>query len=173
MMGRVLFCALLLAGVATAVAHPSLSNTFWVLLEPGRVRVAVNVSVREITLAQGVADGAEAAALTAAVEKHRAYVAAHLHISAGGEPLTGRVVKITEPPLLGDPEKTFYQYELEYPVAAPGEITLGQDMLREYAAPDGTPWDISYLVRLKRAADTEPEALVLPSRQVLRLPAAR
>jgi hypothetical protein len=177
----VLLCGLLalLAGLLplTASAHPALEDSLWVLLEPTRLRMAVNVSVREMAIVQGwTGEGApDAAALAAAVEKHRAYLLAHLHLSAGGQPLTGSVVKVTNPPLEGSPEKTFYQYELEFPLpaATPGAITIGQDMLREFNGADGTPWEVTYLVRVKRTPDAEPETHILQSRGILRLPAPR
>ncbi len=109
----------------------------WVQFEPGRVHVAVNVSVREIAVAQNLAaqdDNFDNAALAAAAEKHRDYVLQHLKFRAEGRALDGRVLQITGPPIFSEPEKTYYQYELEFPYAgpAPAKITVTQDMLREW-----------------------------------------
>jgi hydrogenase/urease accessory protein HupE len=154
---RLLFALFaLLASAALSEAHPLLQNVMWVQFEPTRVHVAVNVSVREIVVAQGLAakdDNFDGAAITAAAEKHRDYLLQHLRITAEGRALTGKVLHITDPSSVSEPEKTYYQYELEYPFAGPppGKITITEDMLREWPYAVGTPWDVNYIVRLKRS----------------------
>lgn len=149
----------LLVTALTAEAHPLVQNAMWVVFAPDRVRVAVNVSLKEFLIAQQVKqtpDGSfETASLEAAALKHGDYVLRHLTLSARGHALTGRVDKITPPVLFGaDPEQTFYQYELDYalpPGAPPDTISFRQDMLREWSYSPGQPWDVSYAVRLKRS----------------------
>lgn len=153
------FFALIIAAGA-ASAHPLLQNAMWVQFEPTRVHIAVNVSVREIAVAQDLSaqgDNFEGTAVAAAAEKDRDYILRHLQVSADGKPLTGKVLRVTDPPIFSEPEKTYYQYELEYPFsgAPPAKITITEDMLREWSYAVGTPWDVNYLVRLKRSDSTE------------------
>lgn len=160
----------LLASASIASAHPLLQNAMWVQFEPTRVHVAVNVSVREIAVAQNLTakdDGFDSAALTAAAEKHRDYVLQHIQISADGRTLDGKVLQITDPPIFSEPEKTYYQYELEYLFAgpAPAKITVTQDMLREWPYALGTPWDVNYIVRLKHSGSDEITTALLRPQQ--------
>ena len=132
----------------------------WVQFEKSRVHVAVNVSVREIAVAQGLSptgDGYDGAAVAAAAEKHRDYVVQHLEVTVDGHALPGKVLHVTDPPIASEPEKTFYQYELEYPFsgAPPAKVTLRQDMLREWPYAVGTAWDVNYVVRLKHFGSDE------------------
>lgn len=164
---RLLFalCALL-AGAVAAQGHPLLQNVMWVQFEPARVHVAVNVSVREIAVAQGLTatdDNFESPALATAAKKHGDYVLRHLTISANGRPLTGQLLHVTDPSTLGEPEKTYYQYELEYPFAGPPptQVTMIEDMLREWSYAVGTPWDVNYIVRLKRSGSDDVTADLL------------
>lgn len=159
-----LFVLLVCAGAARA--HPLLQNVMWVQFEPTRVHVAVNVSVREIAVAQGLTatdDNFDSTALAAASEKHGEYLLHHLIISAQGQPLSGKLLHITDPPILSEPEKTYYQYELEYPFTgpAPGKVTITEDMLREWSYAVGTPWDVNYIVRLKRSGSEDVTADLL------------
>src|SRR5258708_39326005 len=89
---RFLICAVIVFMVgARAGAHPSLQDALWVLLEPERIRVAINVSAREIAVAQRIdAAGAgapsprgdesrtEAARLADGAQRHRDYILRHL-----------------------------------------------------------------------------------------------
>jgi hypothetical protein len=54
---------------------------------------------------------------------------------------------------MGDPEKTFFQYELKYPLQGPPpkQVWVYQDMLKEWPYAPDTPWDIRYIVRAKRS----------------------
>ena len=170
-------CVFLLALLATPVwAHPNLQDSMWVQFEPERVHVAVNVSLKEISVAQGVAisesGGAEGEALAAAAEKHREYVRLHLRLSATGQDLTGRVLKVTPPPLFTEPDKTFYQYELEYPIsgAHPAEVAFYHDMLKEWPYAAGTAWDVNYVVRIKRSDSDEVTSWLLQNQKPAKFP---
>ena len=68
MMRRVFLALFLLA--LPARAHPLLQDAMWLVFSPERVRVAVNVSLKEITVAQAVlaaADGGYEAEELAAI----------------------------------------------------------------------------------------------------------
>jgi hypothetical protein len=148
------FLALFLMLAESVSAHPFLQDSMWVLFAPDQVRVAVNVSLKEVLIAQGIESGDDfdAAVVTAAAEQHRAYVARHLKLGVNGRPLAGQVTQVTAPPVFTSAEKSFFQYELEYPLAGPppAEITFAQDMLREFPYAAGQAWDVSYVMRLRR-----------------------
>lgn len=149
-----LLAALLL--VAPAQAHPTLQNAMWMQFAPDRVQVAVNVSLREIAVAQQGAIGDtpfDVDGLRTVAEKHGEYVLQHLALAADGQTLAGKITKMTPPPEFTTPERTFYQFELEYPLkgAPPAVVTASHGMLREFPYAIGTAWDISYVVRLKRS----------------------
>ena len=149
------FLALFLLALP-AGAHPLLQDAMWLVFSPERVRVAVNVSLKEITVAQTVqaaADGGyDAGELAAAAERHREYLVKHLEVRAGGRTLAGTVTKVSPPPMFTSAEKTFYQYEMEYPLdgAKPRAVSLRHEMLREFPYAAGMAWDVSYVVRMKR-----------------------
>jgi len=165
----------LLASTCAALAHPLLQNAMWVQFEPQRVHLAVNVSVREIAVAQNlqpVGDGFDATAVAAAAERHRDYVVQHLQVSIGGHTLTGKVLHITDPPISSEPEKTYYQYELEYPFSGPppAMVTFRQDMLREWPYAIGTAWDVNYVLRLKHTGSDDVDTGLLREQQATDIP---
>ena len=173
----IVFLLALSAAVRPAEAHPLIQQPMWVLSEPGHIRVAVNVSAREIGVAQGLEareDGAipDAARLADAADREGEYLRQHLRILADGRELTGRVTTITPPPVFASDEKTLYQYELDYPVSGPepSKITISQDMLREFPYATGMAWDVSYVVRLKRTGSDEVTTGLLSGRQPFEFP---
>lgn len=134
----------------------------WVVFAPDRVRVALNVSLREIAVAQHLTPVAEdtydSDDLESAAKHEGEYILGHLALTADGRTLTGSVVKTTPPAILGtSAEQTYYQYELEYPLttAPPVRVSFRQEMLREFSYSPGQPWDVNYVVRLKRHDATE------------------
>lgn len=154
------------ACVLAAHAHPNLQNAMWVVFEENCLHVAVDVSVKEIALAQQIATDAEKSALTEAAEKHEDYVLSHLVISVGGKSLAGRVVNITPPLKHADPESTFFQYEITYALdGPPAEVTIFHTMLKEWPYAAGESWNVSYIVRTKRAGMTEVSSRLLPKQQ--------
>jgi len=136
--------------------------------------VTVDVSLKEICVAQGVDfrdDGiVDTDALNHAAGTHGDYILKHLTLSANGIPLSGKIVKLTPPPLFTEPEETFYRYELEYPVGGPlpAQIVFYQDMLKEWPYAAGIAWDVSYVVRIKRSSGIT--AWLLPYRQQTTFP---
>jgi len=149
-------CAFWLAWALSAQAHPLSQEAMWVQFDPARVHVAVSVSLKEIGVAQSLAPGlnpnAATAALNRAVAQHGEYVLQHLTLSVGTNVLAGTVLGLQRPPILGEPEQTFYQYELEYPWRGPppGEVTFLNEMLKEHPYAVGAAWEVSYVIRAKR-----------------------
>ncbi len=146
-----------------AFAHPLVQNAMWVMVEPGRVHVAVDVTVREVCVAQGLPSGAgsDASAVSAAMANHGRYVFEHIRLTAGGQPLGGRVVGTTPPKAFGDDESTRFQVELEYPYAGTGELGISQRTLSEFAYAPGQAWEINYIMRIKRAGSEVVESGLL------------
>jgi hypothetical protein len=144
---------------ATIHAHPLLQDAMWVQFEPSAIRVAINVSLREICLAQRLSTNSstgEFLGLSDAVLAQQGdYVLAHLKVLAADNLLTGSRVKVTRPPSIGDPEQTFFQYELLFPFSGspPAEVTFENEMLKGLPYAIGMPWKISYVVRAKKLGD--------------------
>ncbi|MDB6153662.1 MAG: hypothetical protein JWL90_2115 [Chthoniobacteraceae bacterium] len=160
------FCAFFV--VCEAIGHPLLQNSMWVLIEPEQVQVAVNVSVRELCLAQGLtAENAATAEIEAAAARHGGYVLKHFRLQADGKPLEGRFVKLSQPPEFRAAEQTFFQYELVYTFTtpAPAAIALSQDTLREFSYAPGEAWDVTYALRCKRSDSPEVEVALLRAKQ--------
>src|SRR5689334_15701667 len=95
MRSLLLLLAALFGSAQAANAHPMLQNVMWIQFESTRAHVAVNVSVREIAVAQGLTandDSFDTAAVAMAAEKYRDYVLQHLQFRANGRFLRGRTV---------------------------------------------------------------------------------
>lgn len=173
------FCSLallLMLGVSTPVqAHPLLQNPMWVLVEKETVHVAVDVSLREIGLVQGVASTGDndyaAEQFAAASEAHGRYVLGHLEVTAGGQPLAGAITKITPPPLYGAIEQTHFQYEIAYPRGGNvGEIAVRQTMLQDLPDDTGQPWQVSYVARVKYAESDALQSMLVAQGARVALP---
>ncbi len=173
---RLLLGFVFLTCAARLLAHPNLQNAMWVQFEPKLVRVAVNVSLKELSVASGLAlaeSGApEPDALAMAAERHKGYLLEHLRLSVGTEALTGSVLKITPPQYFIDPEQTLFQYELEYPYCGkpPVEVEFFHEMLKEWPYSEQVAWDLSYVVRSKRMGSGEANSWLLRTRQPSLLP---
>jgi len=152
-------------------AHPNPQNAMWVQFEPSCIRVALDVSLQELAAAQGmkVKEGAplDAAELLPAAEAHRAYLLQHLNVSIGTLALSGSVLTVSPPAKTVDPERTFYQYELEYPFSAPPpyEVRFYHDMLKEWPYAPGIPWEVGYIVRTKRSDSDTVSSWLLSSQK--------
>ena len=165
---------LILSTVPALQAHPLLQNSMWVLAEEGDVRVAVDVSLREIGLVQGIASAGDndypAERFAEAAERHGDYVLSKLEVTSGGKTLTGSITTITPPPLYGAIEQTHFQYEIAYPREQnAGEVAVRQTMLQDLPLDEtGQPWEISYVARFKNpGSDAVSFLLVAPGARVV------
>ena len=147
-------CWLLLAG--QGMAHPILQNPMWIEVGPDLIKVKLYVSLRELSVVQGLpiaADGAVDGDLAAeTAPRHSAYVLDHLSFRADGQPLTGKVSAIAPPKLIGKgvegPDRAHFIYRLEYPLAQPpAQVSLSHTMVQEFPSAPGVPWDLSYTYR--------------------------
>lgn len=140
-------------------AHPSQQNAMWVQFEPSQVHLALNVSLKELAAVWGIAlpeeSSTDPSSMLWAAQQHTSYIQEHLHLFEETTRLTGSVLKVTPPANFGDPEGTYFQYELEYPFSGPPPkaLSISQDMLKEWPYAPGVPWDISYIIRAKRSDD--------------------
>ena len=148
----------------------------WVQFEPADVRVAINVSLREICVVQNLSTNFNsdkfAAPSDGVLARQSDYVLAHLKVSAGNNLLSGVLVKFIRPPSIGELEQTFFQYELVFPFTGPppAEVTFENDMLKGLPYAIGTPWNVSYVIRAKRAGDDSATTWLLGYEQPATIP---
>ena len=153
-----------LVGIAcfhSAFAHPVAQGSLNVTVLPDRVRVQAVLSAEEVLVA---ASGKQALpSFEAALRDHGSYLLDHLRLSADGRRLEGRVIESAP---RGRPI-----YELEYPLssAAPQELILAEDSLRELSFAPGVPWEASYVVRIAYAARPALEGLLLTHAEPLQV----
>ena len=156
-------CAIVLTAfsVGGANAHPVSQGALDIVILPERVAVTARVSMEEVLVA--AAYGGKNLSTLEMLRQHGEYLLAHFRVSADGQRLTGRVVKI--------PEQTGGQpvYQLEYEIggSTPARISLEEDLLREFEFAPGNPWEASYVVRARRGAGQEVEGLLLTWREPL------
>jgi hydrogenase/urease accessory protein HupE len=138
-------------------AHPLIQDAMWVQFETNQIRLAVNVSLQEISLAQHLSSNldllADDSAAAVILKNQGDYVLKHLTLSAGTNRLAGSVVKFTTPAEAGAPEQTFFQYELNYPFSGwqYPEVTFINNMLNGIRYAASTSWNVSYVIRAKQA----------------------
>lgn len=165
--------------LSAALAHPNLQNSLSVAFETSRVRVDVNVSVKELSVAHGIeglpingVGRLDTGAIKRAADDHRDYVLRHLKLTTGARVLEGKMIGLISPPFFADPIQTFYQYQIEYPFVGPPavEISFFQDMLKEWPYSAGTSWNVSYVVRTKQTDGTEASPWLLPCQQAVSIP---
>ena len=179
-MRLLVFALIILTASSLSVrAHPNLQNSLSVAFEPSRVRVDVNVSVKELSVAHGIeglplngVGRLDTAAIKRAADDHRGYVLQHLKLSAGASVLQGSIIGLTSPPFFADPTQTFYQYQIEYPLSErpPVEVVFYHDMLKEWPYSAGMSWNVSYVVRTKQPDGSEASPWLLPYQQEITIP---
>jgi len=162
--------------VLAASAHPILQDTMWVQFEPSLVRVSINVSLKEIYVAQGIPQSSvitsDAAVHNGILDQHGDYILKHLSLSSGKTPLHGSVIKVTPPSSIDDPVQTIFKFELTYAFngAPPEKITFRNEMLDEQTYAAGTKWDQSYVIRAKRWDRDTVSSWLLTYRETATLP---
>jgi hydrogenase/urease accessory protein HupE len=145
-----------------AAAHPVAQGAVEIVVFPERISVTARVSMEEVLVSAAYGGHQNASALDMA-RRHGAYLLAHFRVAADGRPVHGRVVKVPEQ-AGGRPA-----YEFEYGLAGvmPEQITLAQDVLREFEFAPGNPWEASYVVRIERHGVPAVEGLLLSSTRPL------
>lgn len=138
-------------------AHNGILNTARITFTEDAMLVNTEVALREILLVHGLRDeeqgGLDADAIAAAVARHEPYITSHFEVLAGGEKLTGRVLQTTPPAAYSTPSQTKYRFQLRYTYGdlRPAEVTLRQNMLREFSVTGGHPWHVTYLFGVAQA----------------------
>ena len=193
-----------------AFAHPLSQGTLEVVVRPDRVDVRAHVTVEEASVTNMLAGPDVApspspssssapgssptptpvpapAASAGGYEQHARYLVAHLHVSADGKPLIGRIVRVSPPAESGATpssqpsgassatQNQRATYDFEYrPEAAPegssphldqATIQLTHNVLTDVDMIPGTKWDATYVVRIEREGRPAAEGLLLSSRQ--------
>lgn len=119
-----------------------------ITIVPGKIEVRAKASNEEAFVAEAFSD-AKGGGLPEVWQRHGQYLLAHLHLSADGTPLTGRLIKVTPP--ADTSIATLVEYDLEYPLPAeksrPAMLLLTQDVLNEYMFAPGNRWEASYVTR--------------------------
>jgi len=153
-------------------AHSGILNTARITFTEDAMLVNTEVALREILLVHGLRDeaqgGLDADAIAAAVERHGDYVTRHLEVMAGGERLTGRVLQHTPPAAFSTPSQTKYRFQLRYVYGdlKPAEVTLRQNMLREFSVTGGHPWHVTYLFGVTQANGKVQHVSLSPSQDL-------
>lgn len=153
-------------------AHSGILNTARITFTEDAMLVNTEVALREILLVHGLRDeaqgGFDADAIAAAVSKHEQYITSHFEVRAGGEKLTGRLLQTAPPAAFSTPSQTKYRFQLRYRYGdlRPEEVTLRQNMLREFSVTGGHPWHITYLFGVTQADGTVQHVSLSPSQDL-------
>lgn len=153
-------------------AHNGILNTARIMFTEEAMLVHTEVALREILLVHGLRDesqgGMDAEAVAAAVSKHEQYITSHFEVLAGGEKLTGRVLQTTPPAAYSTPSQTKYRFQLRYMYGdlKPAEVTLRQNMLREFSVTGGHPWHVTYLFGVTQANGRVQHVSLSPSQDL-------
>ena len=148
----------------------------WVQFGPSDIRVAINVSLREICVAQNLWTNSRCGERTTPSDdeltRQGDYVLAHFKVSVGDNLLSGTLVKFTRPPSISEPEQTFFQYELMYPFTGPppAEVTFENDTLNDRPHASGMPWNVSYVIRAKKLGDNSATTWLLGCQKPAAIP---
>lgn len=176
-----------LGGSGVAHAHPLSQGTLDVTVHPDRVDVRARVTMEEVAVTDMLTAAASGDAVTPGpgptsqiFERHARYLAAHLHVTADGKLLVGRVVRTAQDAIpsatrpaaapLPSPDEEHVIYELEYRPAGgqamdgpPTRVELRQDVLVGVELVPGVTWEASYVVNIGPPDGQRAEGLLLTS----------
>src|SRR6185437_9440205 len=122
---------LLLLGalVPAAMAHPLSQGSLDVTVTRDGIDVHARVTLEEVSVTNMLVppDPTKppvSGASDEAFKQHADYLAVHLHFTADGKPLVGRVMKVTPPVRVSDLKNSSALYQLQYlfPTASPRVI---------------------------------------------------
>ncbi|NOT12919.1 MAG: HupE/UreJ family protein [Methylococcaceae bacterium] len=149
-------------GCELTQAHPVSQGAMTITVQADHIDVLATVSLEELLVASAWSKrnskpGPEA------LGEHGDYLLKHLHVTADGRSVNGRVVETpsqTKGPL---------RYRLDYPLVAATlkQLTFRQDVLREFPFAPGNPWEASYIVRIGVAEQPASEGLLFTYREAL------
>ena len=140
------------------------------------VVMAVEVSLREIIVAQNLrqdADGAlDLAAISAAAKRHETYLRSHVEVRADKEQLYGAIIRSTPPSAFTSADQSKYVYLMRYPLGtalAAENIVLRQSLLREFSQAPGHAWQVDYIIH-SRDSDRKADMFSLGPDQEVSIP---
>jgi hypothetical protein len=152
---------------STAAAHPLTQGVLDVTIRPDRIDVRARVTLEEVSVtnmlvAPDPARPPVSGASDEAFRQHAAYLAAHLHFTADGKPLAGRVIDVTPPVHASDVKVASAVYNLEYsfPVSSPRVIALRHDTLADAQYSAGQNWVTSYFVTISQPGRAATQSLL-------------
>ncbi len=156
----------------TAAAHPVAQGSLTLDVRADHIAARARVSNEQVFVAGTLGKNpAPAASLDALFAAHGAYLLEHLRLAADGQPLAGRVEKVTPPE-----DKTtagFTLYDLRFDLAAtPREISARQDLMNEINFAPGNPWEATFVVRHARDGMTVRDGILFTHREPLVLATA-
>jgi hypothetical protein len=164
LVGALLFLSLL---APAAGAHPLSQGSLDVTVQQDRIDVRARVTLEEVSVTNMLVippttRPAGASASDEPFVLHADYLAAHLHFSADGIPLVGRVMSVTPPATHSDIKNSSAVYTLQYsfPVSSPRVIGLRQDALIETQASTGQNWVAIYFVTLSQPGHPATQSLL-------------
>ena len=151
-----------LLGASPVAAHPVAQGAMELTVFADRLAVRATVSSEQVLVAAALG-GPKGASPLESFRAHGEYLLAHLHVTADGHPVAGRLVNVPE----AVTDKPRYALEYRWIDGRPARIALGQDVLREFDFAPGNPWEASYVVRVVHEAGPALEGLLLTWRAPL------
>ena len=124
------------------VAHPVSQGAMTIIVHADRIDLYAAVSLEEVLVAAALG-GKQTQPGQDALRDHGDYLLAHLHISADGQPVSGRVLEV--------PTQSTGRlvYRLEFRLKSPAQrLEFRQDVLREFMFAPGNPWEAGYIVQI-------------------------
>ena len=153
--------------VPTAGAHPLSQGSLEVTVHPDRIDVRARVTLEEVSVTNMLVEPDPLRPPTAgmseeAFKQHADYLAAHLHFTADGKPLIGRVIDVTPPPEVSDVKNSsaVYKFAYSFPTPSPRVIGLRQDVLVDAKFGAGQNWVAIYFVALAQVGHPPVQALL-------------
>lgn len=164
---RLIALAAVLLASPMAMAHPLSQGAIDVVVNADRITVRARVTTEEVQVTNSHTGdnplpGPWAATDREAFDKHAAYLAAHLHFTADGKTLVGRVLDVRPPEDLSNLSVSSAVYELEYPlpISSPRLVELTHDVLADARFPAGASWETAYNVNISQAGNAPCIALL-------------
>jgi hypothetical protein len=153
-----------------AMAHPVAQGAMEIVVGADSIDIRARVSNEEAFIAEAFGQKTDAnTALDDVWRRHGEYLLAHVHLTADGTPLTGRVASIIAPGRTTPEDRITYDLRFDFPKDRhrPGAIVLRQDVLNEFIFAPGNRWEASYIVRISRQERLVAQGLLFTSRQPL------
>jgi hydrogenase/urease accessory protein HupE len=175
----------LLSLAGTSRAHPLSQGGLEVAVHPDRVDVRARVTVEEVIITDLMTTplapdqpGAPKPLVDAMYARHAKYLSEHLHLTADGVALKGRVEQMELPATrpagqaMAAPDREHATYHFTYqpaddaaPLSRPKKIEISQDVLVGMEFSPGVTWEASYAVRWSAAGGAVTEGLLLTSKE--------